>query len=197
MDATLIEPLIHSFKQLVPQLTEAELDHIRPLIQVREFSKKEILFAADSVQREIAFVVKGLFRVFYVDDQGKEISIRFGAEGAYMTHYYSFIRQVPSFQTIQSLEPSIVATLSYAHIQEAYLKYPRFERYGRLIAEEVLVAQAERIEGFLFKTAEQRYLDFMQHQPELYNRVSLSHLSSYLGIERPSLSRIRKRISGG
>ncbi|MEM1220754.1 MAG: Crp/Fnr family transcriptional regulator, partial [Bacteroidota bacterium] len=77
-------------------------------------------------------------------------------------HYYSFIRQVPSFHTIQSLEPSIVATLSYQDIQTAYQTFPRFERYGRLIAEEVLVAQAKRIESFLFKTAEQRYLDFMR-----------------------------------
>jgi hypothetical protein len=71
-----------------------------------------------------------------------------------------------------------------------------FERNGRLIAEEVLRQQQRRIESFQFDSAEQRYLDFIKEHPELFNRVSLTHLSSFLGIERPSLSRIRKRIAG-
>jgi DNA-binding MarR family transcriptional regulator len=69
------------------------------------------------------------------------------------------------------------------------------ERYGRLVAEEVLKFQQKRIESFLFETAEQRYLNFVKEQPELLSRVSLSHLSSYLGIERQTLTRIRKKLA--
>jgi DNA-binding MarR family transcriptional regulator len=54
--------------------------------------------------------------------------------------------------------------------------------------------QQKRIESFLFENAETRYLEFVQENPDLFNRVSLSHLASFLGIERQSLTRIRKKL---
>jgi hypothetical protein len=54
--------------------------------------------------------------------------------------------------------------------------------------------QQRRIEGFIFGNAESRYLSFARENPALLNRVSVSHLASFLGIERQSLTRIRKRL---
>jgi hypothetical protein len=80
-------------------------------------------------------------------------------------------------------------------MQEGYQKYKNIEKYGRLVAEEVVVMQQSRIESFLFENAEQRYLNFISSNPNLFNRISLTYLSSYLGIERQSLSRIRKYLT--
>ena len=55
--------------------------------------------------------------------------------------------------------------------------------------------QQRRIESFLFDNAETRYLDFVKENPNLLNRVSLSYLASFLGIERQSLTRIRKKLA--
>ena len=65
---------------------------------------------------------------------------------------------------------------------------------GRFIAENVLTILSDRVESFLFNTAKERYLKFITENPELLQRVSLTHLSSFLGIERQSLSRIRGTI---
>jgi hypothetical protein len=80
-------------------------------------------------------------------------------------------------------------------MHDAFAKFPVLEKYGRLIAQEILKDQQKRIESFLFENAEQRYINFVKENPNLNNRVSISYLSTYLGIERPSLSRIRKKIS--
>jgi Mn-dependent DtxR family transcriptional regulator len=55
--------------------------------------------------------------------------------------------------------------------------------------------QQRRIESFLFENAETRYLDFIKESPDVYSRVSLTQLSSFLGIERQSLTRIRKKLA--
>ena len=47
----------------------------------------------------------------------------------------------------------------------------------------------------MFQNAQQRYLDFIINNHRLFNRVSLTDLASFLGIERKSLSRIRKTLS--
>jgi CRP/FNR family transcriptional regulator len=80
-------------------------------------------------------------------------------------------------------------------MQWIYQQLQGFERYGRLIAEEILKRQQARIESFIFQTAEQRYLDFIKYQPNLFNRISLSLLCSYLGIERQTLTRIRQKLA--
>ena len=64
-----------------------------------------------------------------------------------------------------------------------------------IIPEEVLKMQQRRIERFLFDNAENRYLNFVNEYPDLFNRVSVSYLASYLGIERQSLTRIRKKLA--
>ncbi|HEY1053596.1 MAG TPA: Crp/Fnr family transcriptional regulator, partial [Emticicia sp.] len=98
--------------------------------------------------------------------------------------------------SIQCLEPTTMICLSYENMQWVYQNLPGFDRYGRLIAEEILKRQQARIESFIFETAEERYLDFIKYHPTLFNRVSLSHLCSFLGIERQSLTRIRQRLAG-
>lgn len=120
----------------------------------------------------------------------------FVKENEWATDYPSLLMHRPSRYNFQCLEPTTIITVPYAHIQQGYDRFAGFERNGRLIAEEVLKAQQQRIESFQFDNAEQRYLDFVKHNPSLFNRISLTHLSSYLGIERPSLSRIRKKIAG-
>jgi len=45
------------------------------------------------------------------------------------------------------------------------------------------------------KTAEERYLEIVENQPELLRRISQKHIASYLGITSQSLSRIRRKIN--
>jgi len=184
-----------SVKQLCPQLRPDAWEYLKSGLQFRGFLPKQFFIEAGALQPTIGFVYKGLLRGFYLDDQGNEITIRFASEGSYATHYTAFITQQPSRYFFQCLEPCELLILSYQHIQQGYQLHESLERYGRLIAEEVLKYQQSRIESFQFYNAEQRYVNFIQANPTLFHRVSLTHLATFLGIERPSLSRIRKKLA--
>lgn len=190
-----IEACLNSVKTLCPKVTKAELDYLVNGLTISELKPKHFYIHSNTIQKEIGFVYSGLIRAFYVDKDGNEISVNFIRENRYATHYSAFISRTPSKYYFQCIEPTIVVNLSYNHIQEGYEKFPVLERYGRLVAEEVLKIQQRRIEGFLFDNAETRYLDFIKENPDLFNRVSLSYLSSYLGLERQSLTRIRKKLA--
>ncbi len=47
----------------------------------------------------------------------------------------------------------------------------------------------------LSKTADQRYLDFIEKYPFLYNHLSNLQIATYLGISHEFLSKIRKKIA--
>ncbi|MDR2145523.1 MAG: Crp/Fnr family transcriptional regulator, partial [Tannerella sp.] len=164
-------------------------------LTVTKLERNDFYIVAGQVQQRGGFLVKGLVRAFHTDDSGNEKNIYFVPENEYAFHYASFMDKKPSPLSFQCLEPSIFVNFTMEHLQKAYAQIPKFERYGRLIVEGKLKIQQQRLESFLFQHAEQRYLDFVARYPQLFNRISISHLCSYLGVERQTLTRIRKKLS--
>jgi CRP/FNR family transcriptional regulator, anaerobic regulatory protein len=191
-----IKQYLNFIKSFCPEIPEDELYTFSTFLRVKKFNKKDIIFPAEQVQKEIGFITNGLVRSYYIDNNGNEKTMRFHFENAFVTHYVAFITQQPSKYSYVCLEPTITVTLSYDDMHFSYKTLPSIQEYGRIMAEEILKMQQYRIESFLFLTAEERYLDFLKRNPNLFNRVSLSHLSSYLGIERQTLTRIRQKLAG-
>ena len=190
-----IDLFLDSVREICPDITDYELSQYVSKFTVQELSKKDFFLESGKVQKAIGFIVSGLVRSSFVDNEGNEITVGFYAEGDYATHYPAFITQQPSKYTIQCLEPTIMVCISYEDLHWIYENLPAFEKYGRLVAEEILKRQQARIESFIFQTAEERYLDFIKCHSTLFNRISVSHLCSFLGIERQSLTRIRQKLA--
>lgn len=183
-----------AIRRLNPGVTDEEWDYFERGFIFQTLPAKAFFIEADKRHEQLWFVTKGLLRGYYINDAGEDISIAFVAEGEWATDYPSLLAHKPSRYTFQCLEPTSLISVPFSHIRKGYDLFTGFERNGRLIAEEILKQQQARIESFQFDSAEQRYLDFIKDNPNLFSRISLTHLSSYLGIERPSLSRIRKKI---
>ena len=64
-----------------------------------------------------------------------------------------------------------------------------------MITENALVSAQRRIIQNISSTAEERYIDFMEKSPELFNRISSVQIASYLGVTPEFLSKIRKRMA--
>lgn len=184
-----------AFTSIYPELSDEEWMYIAQHCQEFNAPLKSLIIEENKKQQHLFYLTSGLVRGFYIDNKGEEITIRFVNNAGWVTHYSALISGSPSKYIFQTLEQSTMIALPYSVVQEGYRKFKGLEKFGRLIAESVLKTQQQRIEHFQFMTAEERYLDFVENYPELFNRVSLSHLSTYLGIKRQSLTRIRKKLS--
>lgn len=190
-----IEIFLKSVKEICPNVTDYELSQFAATLTFEEFHKKDYFLEFGKVQKTIGFIINGLVRSSFIDKDGNEITVGFYAEGDYVTHYAAFLTQQPSNYSIQCLEPTTMVCLSYENMQWNYEHVPNLERYGRLVAEEILKRQQARIESFIFQTAEERYIDFIKCHSDLFNRISISQLCSFLGIERQTLTRIRQKLA--
>ncbi|NMH27400.1 Crp/Fnr family transcriptional regulator [Flavobacterium silvaticum] len=190
-----IDIFLKSVRAICPHISDFELSQFASQLTINELKKKAYFLESDTVQAAIGFITKGLVRSFYIDADGNEITVGFYPEGDYATHFASFIKQEPSKYSIQCLEDTTLVCLSLEGMNWIYQQAPVFERYGRLIAGGILTRQQDRIESFIFQSSEERYLDFINNHPGLFNRISISHLCSYLGIERQTLTRIRHKLA--
>lgn len=199
MEATNIsDPILAYSNALInifPDFNADEISFITSKITVSKLDTKKLYLMAGEIQKSMAFVFEGLLRIFYINDQGDEITIAFVKENHHAADYSAFVNQNPSKYYIQTLESSLLVNVPYSLIQECYAKYRNFEKYGRLIAEKHLIRRQNRIESFLFENAEQRYLNFISKNKNILDRISLTDLSTFLGIKRQTLTRIRKKIT--
>lgn len=190
-----IEIYLNHIKSVCPELTKQELRHFREELTVSKLQKNDFYIKTGQTQKQGGFLINGLIRVFHIDDFGNDKTIYFVPENDYTFHYASFMENKPSPLYFQCLEPSIIVNFPADYLHKAYEKLPKFDRYGRRIVEQKLKIQQQRLEGFLFKNAEQRYLEFITQFPNLFNRISITHLCSYLGVERQTLTRIRQKLA--
>jgi CRP/FNR family transcriptional regulator, anaerobic regulatory protein len=184
-----------SWLKNVSFLTEEDCTLFEKYLQTKLISAKEIVLKEGQVCTELGFINKGIFRMYYLSD-GKEINTHFSFENEFVVNYDSFLQQAKSRYYLQAIEDSEIVTINLATLQNAYNQSQNWERFGRLMAEYSYKLTTKRVEGFMFMDAEQRYLQMIQETPHLIERIPLYHLASYLGIERESLSRLRKKLSG-
>lgn len=163
----------------------------------KSFNKGERFNDYKNVCKELGFVVKGTFRSYIIDQKsGDEKNIFFFSKNGFVTAYKSFVKQIPCNYYTEALTDAQIVYINIFDLRKLYKESHEWECFGRLTAEMAANIVIDRVESFLLKSPEERYLDLIEAHPELHEKVPLYHISSYLGIQGPSLSRIRKRIAG-
>lgn len=159
----------------------------------KEFPRKTLLLKQGKICREVCFIVKGLARAFYFKND-TDITSWIMRENDMIISVNSFFRQQPSHENIELLEDSLLVTLSYDHLLDLYEKYPPFNYVTRVLTEHYYILSEERSYAMRMNTGRERYEQLLQHDPEIFQRVPLKHIASYLGMKPETLSRIRARI---
>lgn len=177
-------------------LSDKDLDDAKLLWKPRKINKGDFFNMQYVVCNDLGLVVKGIFRIYYVDPQtGDEKNLYFFSENQFLVSFRSFITRNVCHYFIQALEDSEIIYIAHRDLIGLYETHPRWAIFGRLLAELFFTYSQTRAEELLFMSHEKRYVRLVEEHPNIVNRIPAYHISSYLGITNPSLSRIRKRIS--
>lgn len=175
-------------------ISEDERDLFCDLFEHKLIKKKSFLLAEGEICKFEGFVVKGLFRVYHLDKNGFENVLYFAMENWWITDIDSFTNEKPSQLYIEALEDSEVQLISKKDKEFAYTNLPKIEKLFRIMTQKTHVALQRRMIDNLSKTADQRYLDFIEKYPQLLQRLTNLQIAAYLGISHEFLSKIRKKI---
>jgi CRP-like cAMP-binding protein len=163
--------------------------------QEKHYRKGEFYNEYKNVCKHLGFIVNGVFRTYYIDEAStEEKNVFFFTDHQVIVSYKSFLDQAPCNYHTECMIDSTILYIHIDHLKELYRTSHEWERFGRLVAEQGFNIAMTRAEDFMFLSPEQRYLDLIERHPDIFNRVPLYHIASYLGIQGPSLSRIRKRM---
>jgi len=176
-------------------LSKKELDKFCNLFNHKEVLKKHFLLREGELCKFEGFVTKGLFRVFHIDQNGFEQVLYFAQENWWITDIDSFTNEQPSQLYIQALEDSEVLLISKKDKEFAYDNIPKIEKLFRVMTQKTHIALQRRMIDNLSKTADKRYIDFIEKYPTLFQRLTNVQIAAYLGISHEFLSKIRRKIA--
>jgi CRP-like cAMP-binding protein len=185
--------MIHQETSFFPfPLSEEAANLLLLKFRIKTYAKGAVLLKKGHVARDAHFIISGAARCFY-EHQGKDITNYFAFENEGITSTLSFMTQKPSDEIIQTLEESVVATISYTDMEALYRENHEICNMGRKFIEGISIELEERIRVFQITAAQDRYDYILAHKPQIIQRVPLKYLASFLGITAETLSRIRSK----
>jgi CRP-like cAMP-binding protein len=176
-------------------LDEKEKNFFISLLKPTSLKHKDFYLREGVVCKQSAFVLKGALKSFTVDREGRQHILSFAIRDWWISDMYSWISQKPAILNIEAIADSEILELSKGDQQTLFEKVPKFERFFRILIENSLVANQQRLIDNLSSTAEDRYLRFIKKYPLIPECVPQHNIASYLGITPEFLSKIRARLA--
>ena len=176
-------------------LTDEETKKLLAIIRTSRIKKRQFIDQPNYVCNYRNYVVKGAFRSYFIDNEGKEHTVQIALEDWFVSDFCSYISQTPATLFVEALEDSIILQMSYNDIESLCKEVHALSEYFRIITERAFAFSRKRALSNLSLTAEERYLEFLNRYPNMIKRVPQKVIASYLGFTPEFLSKIRKELA--
>lgn len=177
------------------QITDEEFEIIKYSFIPKKLRRHQFLLQEGDSCKYATFINKGSLRSYIIDTRGLEVIFHFSLENDWITDYESFVHGNGSMFNIDALEDSELLLIDRKKWEELMNKSPKFERYIRILLEEMTIANQYRTLANISLPADERYSCFARSNPEIIQRFPQHMIASYLGMTAETLSRIRKQIA--
>ncbi len=185
--------MLHRSLRAVVPLSENELAGLTALVRVRRLARNEPFLRAGEHAHEIAVVVHGYLREFYLREDGSERTKAFVFAGQGTGSLADLLRGGSSSAWVVAETDTRLLCLDYAAYRALCAGVEQWGRFHLAVVEQLFLRKARREYELLALDAEARYRALLEQAPEIEQHVAAKHLASYLGITPVHLSRLRRR----
>jgi CRP-like cAMP-binding protein len=176
------------------QLDKHEEASFITLLEEKKLKKKQFLVHENEVNTFVAFVTKGCLRSYSIDRNGFEHIVQFAPAGWWIADMYSVITKQPGKLNIDALEDTEMFLLKRKDQEALFDKYPKFERFFRIITENSIAANHSRMMDYMGLSAQERYEGFCKRYPGLMKTLPQKQIAAYIGVTPEFLSKMKSEL---
>jgi CRP-like cAMP-binding protein len=162
-------------------------------IVVRNFEKHIQLIRPGETERYMNFVAKGLVRMYFYKGRTEVVTV-LARERELVSASASFLSGEPSNYFVETLEPTTLLSITREDLEEVYRRSPRVERLGRLMTTQFVLQKEEWEHEYMRLDTRERFIRFVERDPELIERVPQKYLASYLNMKPETFSRLKHLV---
>ncbi|QHS60447.1 Crp/Fnr family transcriptional regulator [Chitinophaga agri] len=186
------------FRHQFPQLN-AYWDKYREFQQQLEVPAKTILLEEGKISQRYIYIEKGCVRTYF-NKNGEEKTIQFFFEEEGLSSLDSFVNNVPSQFTIETVEPAVLYLMDKKHVLQLIEELSHEPDFIHMMLKMSVKRQthyANEFVSFIRDTPEERYQHLLQDRPHIIQRIPQHYIASYLGVSTVHLSRIKSKLAKG
>lgn len=176
-------------------LSDTEKEKLISIIRTTKIKKRQFIDQPGYTCKYRNYVVKGAFRSYFIDNDGKEHTVQIAIEDWFVSDFYSYITQTPATLYVEALEDSTIFQMTYDDIEGLCKEIHGLSEYFRISTEKAFAFSRKRALSNLSMTAEEKYLELLERYPDIVRRVPQKVIASYLGMTPEFMSKIRKNLS--
>ena len=179
---------------MLRRMSAAQWSDLEPLLTITEYRKGDPLVRQGDEQMEQLFILEGMLKRVVSNPQGREMILRFAAEGEQDTSYAAWRLRTPVPYSIVAVTKvrtvKLPMPLWVEYLERNQDLKSRFEYEVMKLMSEVM---AHTITLHLLD-APGRVMRFERKHPELVGRIPKKELAAYLNLTPETLSRLKQRL---
>lgn len=180
------------YLQSLTTFSNESWDLLQFALSRREYKKNEFLIKEGQVCNSLFYIDRGYCRNFFEID-GAVKNTAFYFENEIATNIKSFGSGEKSESSLITCEPTTVIVFDKDKLFQIAKGSIEIESLGRNCIRSFTIKQEEFSNLFKLYSTQERFEYIEKSYPGIIQRVSLTQLSSFLGVSRETLSRIRKK----
>ena len=184
-----MENIIQSIHKITT-ISNSSIEELTENFTKHELPKKHLLIESKKFDPNYYFIEQGISRSFVLKE-GKEVTHWFSKEGDITFAMHNTYNNLPAMENVELLEACILYSIPIKTLNELYTRNIEIANWGRILHQYAYQTMQLHHLSRLYDSARVRYENLIKEQPDLFQRVNLGYIASYLGITQVMLSNLR------
>ncbi|MBS1665505.1 MAG: Crp/Fnr family transcriptional regulator [Bacteroidetes bacterium] len=182
----LLKQVVHAVHPLPPEDWEA----ISGLWTPFSAKRKEVLTSEGSMEKYLYFVLEGVQRVYYFDDEDREATLVFTYAPSFGGVLDAMMLQQPSRYFYETLTPSSFLRAPYSEVERLMQTRRDIGDFVRKGVTQAMSGVLERLVELQCFSAEERFNKVLKRSPHIFKLVPHKYIANYLGMDATNFSKL-------
>lgn len=189
-----MDEIIAFFNGLL-KMNDAEIQALRQICTFQNVRRGQLYLCEGDVCRQATFVIKGIFKKYKVDENGKTINLAFVGENEFFFDIESYTSDAPSKYFYESMENAQILKITKDEALLLMEKFPTFtKRFYQMLCNMYVDLEKKHLNN-ISKNALERYKQFLEQYQNFSERIPDKEIASSLGITPVFLSKLRNKLN--
>lgn len=185
--------LLDNFRRYI-ELSSEEAEIILKKFKKESYKSKTVLIRPGMDANFTYFVLKGVLRSYTIDANGAEHILNIATPNWWMADMYSYLGGKPAIMYVDVVDDCELLSITREEVETLYEEIPRLERFFRILTENNLLSNQQRVLDKMSLTAEERYEKFIKKHPEVTQCLPQKYIASYIGVTPEFFSKMKSRM---
>lgn len=174
--------------------SQEEIEAVKRYFEPVKFSRNTIIEEAGKIPGYLYYIVSGYLRLFYIDQNGNEITTHINCPPGFFTSYSHFINTTISEDYVECITNCELLRITKENLDNLVNESQAMKDFSISVFQQSIAYNENRSRELSALNAEERYLKLIKDYPEIIQNVPIQYIASFLGMKPESLSRIRRKI---